>query len=131
MLTESDVIAAVCNHLRTEGYEIRQQLTEKQSGDDIVAVRGSETLLIEAKGETSSKPGTHRHGKPFNRSQALSHVSRAFYRAAKMRRDGVRTGMAFPSSTPHLEMVEAIQQSVAELGIVVFWVDPDKSVRVS
>lgn len=131
MLTESDVIAAVCNHLRSQGYEIRQQLTEAQAGDDIVAVRGNETLLIEAKGETSSKLGTRRHGKPFDRSQVLSHVSRAFYRAAKMRRDGVVAGMAFPHTPLHLEVVKAIQSSLAELGIVVFWADEHRSVGVS
>ena len=67
MLTESDVIATVCDYLRAEGYEIRQQLTETEH--DIIAVRGDETLLIEAKGETSSKEGTNRFGKPFKRSQ--------------------------------------------------------------
>ena len=131
MLTESDVIAAVCEHLRAEGYEIRQQLAESQDGDDIIAVRADEPLIIEAKGETSSKPGTARHGKPFNRSQVLSHVSRAFYRAAKTRRAGVRVGMAFPRTSLHLEMVLAIRQSLSDLAITVYWVDQDKSVYIT
>lgn len=108
MLTEFDIITAVGSHLRAAGYEVRQELAEAQRGDDIIATRGNTTLLIEAKGETISKLGTARHGKPFNRSQVLSHVSKAFYRAAKMRQANVRVGIALPETTVHMEIVEAI-----------------------
>ena len=131
MLIESDVIAAVCDYLRAEGYEIRQQLAETEQGDDIKAVQGTAILLIEAKGETSSKKGSKRFGKPFSRSQVLDHVAMAFYRAAKMRGDGVRVAMAFPDNQQHREMVAEIRQAVRDLKIAVFWVAGNGSVRES
>lgn len=131
MLIESDVIAAVCDYLRAEGYEIRQQLAETEQGDDIKAVQGTVILLIEAKGETSSKKGSKRFGKPFSRSQVLDHVAMAFYRAAKMRGDGVRVAMAFPDNQQHREMVAEIRQAVRDLKIAVFWVAGNGSVRES
>ena len=83
MLTESDVIAAVCDYLRDHAYRVTQQLTETEAGDDIIAVApDGQQVMIEAKGETSSKSHTTRYGKPFSPSQVLDHVSKAFYRAA-------------------------------------------------
>ena len=130
MLLESDVIAAVSDCLRTEGYEILQQLSETQRGDDIVAARGDETMLIEAKGETSSKEGSKKYGRPFSRSQVLDHVAMAFYRAVNMRRGGVQVGMAFPENAHHKEMVSDIKTAVRELKIFVFWVSKDGLVTV-
>lgn len=53
MLTENDVIAAVCNKLEHMGFDIKQKLHTSEPGIDIIAVRDGFTLLIEAKGETS------------------------------------------------------------------------------
>ena len=128
MLTESNVISAVCDYLRKNGYEIRQQLSETEKGDDIIAVRGAETLLIEAKGETSSKETSNRYGKLFTRSQVHDHVAMAFYRAAKMRRDNVRVGMAFPDNQHHRDMVNEICDAIRDLGVGLYWVSADGSV---
>ena len=83
MLTESDVIKAVCRFLGSRGYRVTQALNEMQTGDDIVAWSADgKKIMIEAKGETSSKSHTSRFGKPFSSGQVLDHVSKAFYRAA-------------------------------------------------
>ena len=69
LLTENDVVEAVCGFLRSHGYTIVQQLTTAERGPDIVATRQDrpgQTLSIEAKGATSARP--------------FSHVSKAFYR---------------------------------------------------
>jgi hypothetical protein len=57
MLTENDVIEAVVNHLKRNGYRIDQQRSTIERGIDIVATdkRSGQGLLIEAKGATSSK----------------------------------------------------------------------------
>jgi hypothetical protein len=75
MLTESDVIAAGWAYLKSAGYEIEQRLREPPRGIDTIAVRGNETLRIEAKGATSSRDGSSRHGKRFNSNQALDHIA--------------------------------------------------------
>jgi hypothetical protein len=86
VLTEDDLVDAVCDHLETAGYEIMRRCATTQRGDDIVAVRrrSSIALYIEAKGETSNRPTSKRYGKAFSRSQCRDHVANAFYTAARM-----------------------------------------------
>ena len=129
MLTESDVIAAVWAYLKSAGYEIKQRLRETRRGIDIIAVRGNETLRIEAKGATSSRDGSSRHGKRFNSNQALDHIAKAFYKAAAVRADGPRIGIAIPGDKNHLAKVAAIQAVLTELAITTYWVyDDGKSI---
>lgn len=135
-LTENHVVDAVCDYLDRAGWivEIRRSTTER--GADIVA-RGSEQtlLLVEAKGATSSKPGTARHGRPFSRAQIASHVARAFYTAAasldKTDVAGrVVAAMALPETKQHRESVEKISPALEQLGIGVFWVTARDRVRL-
>lgn len=130
MLTEFEVIEAVCAFLRRKSFQIDQALRETEHGIDIQAVApdGKQQVSIEAKGETSSKPDTRRYGKPFSRGQVLDHVSKAFYCAA---RDcsGSLAGIAFPKNDAHLECVDRIQPVLRRLQIEVFWVLPDRSVE--
>jgi hypothetical protein len=75
MLTEWEVIEAVREFLESRGYRVTQALNENQVGNDIVAwsVDGQK-VMIEAKGETSSKSHTSRFGKPFFRSGSRSRL---------------------------------------------------------
>jgi len=126
MLTESDVIKAVCRFLTTHGYRVKQHLSESQTGDDIVAVSPKgKSVMIEAKGETSSKPHTARYGKPFNSGQVLDHVSKAFYRAASYTTKRVLAGIALPRNEAHMKRVASIQPVLAKLNVEVFWVRPE------
>lgn len=86
MLTENEIIEALAEHLRQDGYRIDKQLTTLEQGIDIDAVHlaTGRRLLVEAKGGTSSKDGTPRFGKPFSPNQAKSHVAVAFYCGAEM-----------------------------------------------
>lgn len=76
MLTEDDVIAAVCNKLREMDFDIEQALITFEKGIDIIAFKGDYRLFIEAKGETSSKRFSSRYGKPFNQNQIKNHVGK-------------------------------------------------------
>jgi hypothetical protein len=73
MLSESDVISAVCQYLKSQGFQITRALSEIERGIDIEAITpdGKTKISIEAKGETSSKSTTARFGKPFNSNQSL------------------------------------------------------------
>jgi len=129
MITENQVIEAVCKHLRGEGWTITSSATTTQTGDDIEAERGGEQLRIEAKGGTSSKPESARHGQPFRRDQISSHVPKAFHRAAAMRATSL-SGMALPDNSLHREFVEPIRHALKILDIKVYWVADDMSVTV-
>ena len=71
MLTEDDVVEAVCGFLAGNGYRIVTRCNTTQRGEDIVAVSDATgvTLRIEAKGETSNLSSSSRYGKAFSSAQ--------------------------------------------------------------
>jgi len=138
MLTEDNVVLAVCRKLETEAYTIRQRLNTKQRGEDIIALKGQVYLSIEAKGSTSSKNNTQRYGYPFSTKQIQSHVARAFYKACIIlfspsthRLEGeLKAGIALPDTEHHRQAVRAIKPIIMELQIVIFWVKSIDDVEV-
>lgn len=131
MLTENDVIDAVCAELSRHGWIIKSTATTRQRGDDIVAQKDGRTLIVEAKGATSSKPGSARHGVEFNGGQVHSHVAVAVLRALRVASIGVaRAGLAFPDNLHHRRELESVKPALDQLGITVFWVGSVHSVKV-
>lgn len=121
MLTEDQVVDAVCNYLNSQAWEIKSCSHTTEHGIDIVARRGTEALLVEAKGETSNKANSKRYGKPFNRAQCRDHVANALYVAAAMIGKG-QTAIALPDTPLHRHFIDKVGKAIAELGIWVFWV---------
>jgi len=124
MLTESDVIGAVCAHLRARKFNVKHQRKETEQGDDIEAsTPAGQMVLIEAKGETSSQSHTKRFGNVFTANQVLDHVAKAVYRAiCYASRENILAGVAFPQNKHHESRVEAIRPVLKKLRIEVFWV---------
>ncbi|SDL43639.1 hypothetical protein [Tessaracoccus oleiagri] len=130
-LYEDDVVTAVMTHLAGDGWSIEGHAMAHQHGDDIVARRGVDRLVIEAKGAGSSKMGTKRYGSLFTRNQVRSHVSVAIHRALRVWSGGeAQAGLAFPDNQHHREMVSHVLPALRRLGIAVFWVADDLSVSV-
>jgi hypothetical protein len=131
VITENDVIEAVCRHLEQNSYQIIKRCSTAQKGEDIVAehVSSGITIRIEAKGETSDLPSSKRFGKPFSRSQCQVHVANAFYTAAAMLEahasPNERVGVAFPDSSLHRKYLGRVKTVLQKLGIAVFWVEID------
>lgn len=135
MLTENDVIDAVCDYLERHKYRVENKLTTSEKGVDIVVVHeetGAE-FLIEAKGETSSKEGTKRFGKSFNSAQVKVHVAEAFFQAARVLPNGPstsrRVAIALPDTSLHRNYVGEIRYAIERLGIEVLFVDENRIVK--
>lgn len=136
MLTENDIVQAVAKYLEGIGFRIESALSTQEHGIDIVAEHPvtKKRVLVEAKGGTSSKIGSKRYGKPFSLNQAKTHVSVAFYWAAKLRENflsqpaDVEIALAFPTDDAHRRLVENIYSALSTLGITVFFVDEDRQV---
>lgn len=130
-LYEDDVVRAVMEHLESEGWTIDSFALSHQHGDDIVACRGVQRLVVEAKGDGSSKTTTARFGKPFTRNQVKTHVAVAVVRAMRVTSAGAaRAAVALPGSEFHRVEIERIAPALQQLGIQVFWVGPDRSVEL-
>lgn len=130
MLYEDQVTDAVCLELERRRWTIVQKLRATQKGDDIIAVRGTERLVVEAKGETSSKPTTGRYGAAFDSGQVNSHVSRAMLRAMRVISEGSQAAVALPDEDRHRVEIEKVRTAVERLGVAVCWVAPDLSVLI-
>jgi hypothetical protein len=123
MLTEDEVVKAVCRELESRGWEIMTRATVNQRGYDIVAARGDRRLVIEAKGAGSSKPGTRRYGSEFDRGQVFDHVAKAVLKALRVVAAGEsRAGIALPDNEKHRREIEQVLSALDEAGIAVFWV---------
>ena len=129
MLYEDHVVDAVCKHLKADGWQIQSLAHAHQHGDDIVAVRGDERLVVEAKGAGSSKEGTRRYGQLFNGGQVKTHVGVAVLRALGVASDGVAlSAVAFPDNTHHRQVAGRAAVALARAGVGIFWVDDDHRV---
>jgi len=138
VLTEDDIVDAVCDYLEANGYSIQKRSATTERGDDIVAMKASSgiTLYIEAKGETSNRRSSARFGKPFDSAQCRDHVANAFYSAASNFQGADvsksrRAGIALPKIQRHQDCIAKIQAALDGLQIAIFWVSPDLSVRVA
>lgn len=131
VLTEDEVIDAVRDYLVARSWRIVARATAIQRGDDLVAERDGERLVIEAKGAGSSKPGTARFGKTFNKGQVFDHVGKAVLKAMRVVSAGAyRAGVALPGDAAHRAEVAKIRAALERLCVAVFWVDENRAVTV-
>jgi len=134
MLTENQVIEAVCRFLELNGWQIIKKARTTQKGHDIIASKKGLGLKIEAKGETSDRQGSARYGRPFDSAQCRDHVANAFYSAAAaLHTSGLSelvVGIALPKTPKHRELVNDIKIALDKLEIAVFWVDKDMRVNL-
>lgn len=131
VLTEDEVIDAVRDYLIARSWRIVSRATAIQRGDDLVAERDGERLVIEAKGGGSSKAGTARFGKTFNKGQVFDHVGKAVLKALRVVSAGeYRAGVALPDDPAHRAEVAKVRAALDSLGVAVFWVNENRVVTV-
>lgn len=129
MLYEDSVVDAVCAALEADGWEILSKARATERGDDIVARRGSQRLIVEAKGAGSSKVGTNRYGRSFNRGQVGTHVGVAVLRALQVASRGdALAAVALPGNDHHREIAGRAAPALSRAGVGIFWVDEDRAV---
>lgn len=125
ILTEDEVVEAVCRYLTDRGFQVDTTANVFQKGHDIVAHGQRGALTIEAKGAGSSKPATARFGREFTSAQVFDHVAKAVLKALRVTSEGTsRAGIALPQNPLHLREVELVHAALAAAEIGVFWVSP-------
>jgi Holliday junction resolvase-like predicted endonuclease len=130
ILTEDQVVDAVCRKLASDGYSIVHRALATQHGYDIVARKDGVDLIVEAKGAGSSKAGTARYGFEFNSNQVFDHVAKAVLKALRVASsEQARAGIAFPDNARHRREVERVAPALRRAGVAVFWVDNEGNVR--
>jgi hypothetical protein len=125
VLTENEVIEFVCSYLESNGYLIKQKLSTRQTGVDIIATTPSgHNCFVEAKGATSSKPGTSKFGKEFDKSQVKTHVGVALVAAFKALHNNPKSEsiIALPNNSNHKSLIEEMRKPIINSGIGVLLV---------
>lgn len=138
MLYEGDVVEAVRRQLVKTGYEVGHVLTTTQRGHDIIARKKADPgweLYIEAKGEGSSRVGSARYGASFSSGQVFDHVAKAVLKALRVASweeelGEKRSAIALPANDMHVREIEMVAPALKRAGIAVFWVSPNRAVRV-
>ncbi len=125
MITENQVVESVAKFLTSNGWSIKQQLTTTQSGYDIIAQKEGVNLYVEAKGGTSSKPGTKRYGLPFTDSQAKDHIAKSIWQCGRALTEFAEceVGIALPKEYYHVKFIDEISVLLNNSNVRVFWVD--------
>mgnify|MGYP003632711184 CR=1 FL=1 len=131
MLTENDIVEKVTDFLKKKEYRITQSLTTNQQGIDIIAETESETIYIEAKGETSSVETSKRFGLPFNRNQIKSHISVALLATMKVissmpSGNKTKVGIALPDTKEQRIVINKIIPALKKLDIRIYWVNQNQ-----
>ena len=134
MLTEDNILEILSNYLTAKGYQEKRRANTLQTGVDLVTENDHEILYIEAKGETSSKPGTRRFGNAFNHNQIKSHISRAILAAFEViseKPGGLKTqaAIAFPDNEGHRRLINKILPALNHSNIRVYLVSFDSVVE--
>ena len=123
MLTENQVIDAVAKHLQLAGFDVISTANTNQRGYDLYARKCGEELVVEAKGGTSAKTTSARHGLPFNSNQVHTHVAMAILRAMEVEEvKKCQIGLAFPDEPFHRSQIACCRAALTRLGYSVYWV---------
>jgi hypothetical protein len=133
---ENAVIEAVCQHLERDNYRIVERRRTTEHGIDIVAQHadGRRRYLIEAKGGTSSRLGSARHGQAYTQSQVFDVVSKGLLVAMRLRaehpdRAGTSVALAVPDGRWFDYYLQPLSAMLKSLDIEVLIATPDLQVR--
>ncbi len=124
MLTENDVVLAVSDFLKNEGYSIEQTLNTSQQGIDIEATnKNGIRCFVEAKGATSSKIGSKRYGKEFNSNQIKTHIGVALLKSFQTLQlhPGSEVVIALPSNSGHRKILDSMVTPIKIQALKLSW----------
>ena len=133
MINENSVVDYVYKYLEDNNYTVSEHRSTNERGYDIVAFdEEGKRLIIEAKGGTSSKPGTNRFGKDFDSKQIRHHVAMALYVVSEAINSDpdCEVGIALPQNDKHVRAVKKIQKVIELLGIKIYWVSSNGEVTI-
>nr|WP_024835469.1 hypothetical protein [Clostridium sp. 12(A)] len=133
MINENQVVDYICKYLEDNKYTVDEHRNTYERGYDIVAFsKDGKKLIIEAKGGTSSKPGTNRFGKDFDSKQVRHHIAMALYAVGKAITSDpeCEVGIAIPKNDEHIKALKRIRKVIDVLTIRVYWVSSNGEVTV-
>lgn len=126
MLTENEIVIAMCAWLRDHGYRINGQKLDTNAGHDIEAERDGRKIYVECKGGKSKKTGAS-----FGIDYQWRAAAGAFFNQMCVREKDrtAEVGIALPDGGRYPELMKDLKGFCENAGIKVFWVSESGAVR--
>ncbi len=131
-MDENEVVEAVARYLENLGYVVKQKLTTREKGIDIIASHPEKgQILVEAKGGTSTFENSARYGEAYTKSQVFDRVAKGFYTVTELKEKNGNSTVVFamPKTDWFEKYLGNIRNSLSALGIKVFLVKGKSSVE--
>jgi hypothetical protein len=129
MMDENTVIDVLCAELKAAGFDIQQRLSTVEQGIDLIAAHAGHGLkvLVEAKGGTSSRVGSARHGNRYTPSQVFDRVAKGIFTCLQLRdshqdTNGVRVVLAVPETALFYKYIHTVKGVLRQAEIDVWFV---------
>lgn len=127
-MDENAVIEIICTRLMSLGCEIIQRRTTKEQGIDIIArnSRSGHEFVVEAKGGTSARIGSARHGRDYSASQVFDRAAKGVFTCIRLRAENPNRStqhviLAVPETDMFRRYLDPVLPQLIEAGIQVWF----------
>jgi hypothetical protein len=123
-MTEDEVIDFLASWLSDKGWEILEKCKGHEHGNDILAKKEGQTLMIEAKGAKGSDKSNVTKRAQFDSGQVKIHLGEAMVKVLEFRNKnpGAKIGIAQPEDPYIRNVLKSVIPEVKKIGIVLYWV---------
>lgn len=103
-LIEDEVVISLMEYLKNVGWLIENHCLGNKRGNDIVAIKGKETLIVEAKGAKANDMAPTKRREFFNSGQIKTHFGKAIVKIIEEQAKG--SGTQFAIAHPNDEQIK-------------------------
>jgi hypothetical protein len=130
-LTENEVIQHLINYLENEEWQIESYCLGQKRGNDIVATKDGETLVVEAKGARADDKSPTKRRDKFSGGQIKKHFGYALIKimGEKYKNPSFNYAIAQPNDDDILKHTANLIPFLKKLDIGHYWVSADGSIR--
>jgi Holliday junction resolvase-like predicted endonuclease len=130
-LTEDFAVLAYIDYLKSDGWTIVSHCLGRQRGTDIVASKGNQKLLVEAKGARGNQADKNVVRRIFDSGQVKDHLGKAIVKVLELRlkHNGATLVVLHTGTDLVRKIVDPVgKQLKASMGIEFAFVKPDRRV---
>ena len=128
--TEDEIITILIEHLKQNGWTITSSCLGQERGNDIVASKANNTLIIEAKGAKAGDNAPTKKREHFDSGQIKTHFGKAIVKILdeKHLNPKAKFAIAHPDDTDISRTIGHLIPFLKSLGINHYWVSADSTV---
>ena len=124
MMTEDEVVAALCAYLEARGWNANSRNETSQRGIDIVAERLGKKHFVIVRGTARGIGEPAQFARPAGSARSQDHLTNAIFTAMALSSDEPATivAIALPNDAGHRRRNKRAEPALERLGIGAFWI---------